>query len=231
MTDQRTILVVDDERMMRESVSSFLSDKGYQVLTADTGQTALRLLGEQSVSLVVLDLMLPDLTGEEICVKIREKSSLPIIMLTAKTMEEDLLNGLSIGADDYMTKPFSLKELAARIETVLRRTNDHDSASVLTWNGNDLSVDLVNRRVKKAGEFLNLTPIEWNILEALCRRPNKIFTRDELLDIAFSDDFDGLDRVIDTHVKNLRKKIEDDSRNPRFIITVFGIGYRFGGVS
>ena len=230
MTDQRTILVVDDERMMRESVSSFLSDKGYQVLTADTGQTALRLLGEQSVSLVVLDLMLPDLSGEEICTRIREKSSLPIIMLTAKTMEEDLLNGLSIGADDYMTKPFSLKELAARVETVLRRVDTPDTA-VLSWNGGDLSVDLLNRRVKKADAYLELTPIEWNILETLVRHPSKIFTRDELLNTAFDKDFDGLDRVIDTHIKNLRKKIENDTRNPAYIITVHGIGYRFGGRS
>ena len=231
MTDQRTILVVDDERMMRESVSSFLSDKGYQVLTADTGQTALRLLGEQSVSLVVLDLMLPDLSGEEICTRIREKSSLPIIMLTAKTMEEDLLNGLSIGADDYMTKPFSLKELAARVETVLRRADNTPDTAVLSWNGGDLSVDLLNRRVKKADAYLELTSIEWNILETLVRHPSKIFTRDELLNTAFDKDFDGLDRVIDTHIKNLRKKIENDTRNPAYIITVHGIGYRFGGRS
>ena len=123
-----------------------------------------------------------------------------------------------------------MKELAARIETVLRRA-DVAAATVLTWNDGDLSVDLVNRRVRKAGVYLELTPIEWNILEALCRHPAKIFTRDELLNFAFHSDFDGLDRVIDTHIKNLRKKIEEDTRKPKYIITVFGIGYRFGGAS
>ena len=231
MADTRTILVVDDERMMRESVSSFLSDRGYQVVTADTGQAALRIMGERSVSLVILDLMLPDISGEEVCRRVRESSGLPIIMLTAKTMEKDLLNGLSIGADDYVTKPFSLKELAARVEAVLRRTGMQTDATELSWNGGDLSVNLLDRRVKKAGRYLELTHIEWNILSALCSHPSKVFTRDELLDLAFDRDFDGLDRVIDTHIKNLRKKLEDDTKNPVYIITVHGIGYRFGGTA
>lgn len=217
--------------MMRESVSSFLSDRGYQVVTADTGQAALRIMGERSVSLVILDLMLPDISGEEVCRRVRESSGLPIIMLTAKTMEKDLLNGLSIGADDYVTKPFSLKELAARVEAVLRRTGMQTDATELSWNGGDLSVNLLDRRVKKAGRYLELTHIEWNILSALCSHPSKVFTRDELLDLAFDRDFDGLDRVIDTHIKNLRKKLEDDTKNPVYIITVHGIGYRFGGTA
>lgn len=224
----KTILVIDDEKMIRESVSSYLTKQGYTVLTAENGNDVFSLLSENDVSLIVLDLMLPDMSGEEICVKIRQKSNIPIIMLTAKTMEEDMLNGLKIGADDYITKPFSLREMAARVEVVLRRSEQRETAaSVLTWN--DLTVDLFNRTVQKSGQHIELTHSEWNILEVLCKHPTRIYTRDELLDIAFGIDFDGFNRVIDTHIKNLRKKIEDDTRNPVYILTVHGIGYRFGG--
>ena len=226
-----TILVVDDEKMIRDSVSSFLRSKGLTVFSAETGTDAIRMLGREKISLIVLDLMLPDTTGEELCAKIRRTSSVPIIMLTAKSMEEDLLNGLSIGADDYMTKPFSLKELYARIVSVLRRSGEASfvETGAISFNNGGLVIHISERTVTKNKKLVELTPIEWNILVAFCKNPERTFTRENLLDLAFGDDFDGLDRVIDTHIKNLRKKIEDDPKNPTYILTVHGVGYRFGG--
>ena len=175
--------------------------------------------------------MLPDISGEEICSRIRKQSRIPIIMLTAKTMEDDMLNGLNLGADDYITKPFSLKNLYARIQAVWRRS-DHDLkplAEKFSWNAGDLVIDYNRKEVLKKGEIISLTPIEWKILSAFTRYPQKVFTRDELIASAFDTDFSGYDRVIDTHIKNLRKKIEDDPKNPIYLCTVHGIGYKFGG--
>lgn len=227
----KNILVVDDEEMLRDAVSSYLEKKGFHVFAAETGTQALRIFENQTISFVILDLMLPDLSGEEICTRIRKQSRVPIIMLTAKITEDDLLNGLHIGADDYMTKPFSLKELYARIEVILRRASNDlkPLATKLQWNEGDLEVDFEQRTVKKQGAPVMLTPIEWNLLSALIKYPQKIFTRDDLISLAFDTDFDGYDRVVDTHIKNLRKKIEDDSRKPIYIRTVHGVGYKFGG--
>lgn len=231
MSEDRVILVVDDEVKILEVISSYLESKGFSVLTADNGQEALALIGRRNLSLVILDLMLPDISGEEVCKRIRRTSGIPVIMLTAKTQEEDLLNGLSIGADDYMIKPFSLKELCARVEAVLRRTSSEliPSASRYSWNQEDFIVDFARKEAKKKGDIVSLTPIEWKILTAFVKYPRKVFTREELIEAVFDEDFDGYDRVIDTHVKNLRKKIETDSKNPVYIQTVHGIGYRFGG--
>lgn len=233
MSDDRVILVVDDEVKILEVISSYLENKGYRVLTADNGQDALALTESGNIALVILDLMLPDMTGEEVCKRIRKSSAIPVIMLTAKTQEEDLLNGLSIGADDYMIKPFSLKELYARVEAVLRRTSGDliPSASRYAWNQQDFVVDFTRKEAKKKGMTVSLTPIEWKLLAVFVRYPRKVFTREELISVAFDEDFDGYDRVIDTHIKNLRKKIETDSRNPVYIQTVHGVGYRFGGDS
>lgn len=231
MNLSKNILVVDDEEMLRDAVSSYLEKKGFHVFTAETGAQALRIFEDQAISFVILDLMLPDLSGEEICIRIRKQSRVPIIMLTAKTMEDDILNGLHIGADDYMTKPFSLKELHARIEVILRRAGNDlkPLASKFQWNGNDLEVDFEQRTVKKQGAPVMLTPIEWNLLSALIKYPQKIFTRDDLISLAFDTDFNGYDRVVDTHIKNLRKKLEDDPKKPIYIRTVHGVGYKFGG--
>lgn len=231
MNPERNILVVDDEQMIRDVVSAYLVHKGFHVFTAETGTEALRIFRSQPVSFVILDLMLPDFSGEEICSMIRKQSRVPIIMLTAKTQENDLLNGLQIGADDYMTKPFSLKELYARIETVSRRAGGdiQPLAKCFRWNGGDLEADFDRRTVKKQGITVPLTPIEWNLLSAFFKYPAKTFTREELISQAFHDDFDGYDRVIDTHIKNLRKKIEDNPKKPVYIRTIHGIGYRFGG--
>lgn len=230
MANVKNILVVDDEQMIREAVSSYLAKKGYHVFSAETGREALQFLEKQTISFVILDLMLPDLSGEEICAMIRKRSRVPIIMLTAKTMESDMLNGLELGADDYITKPFSLKNLYARMQAVLRRSSEDlkPLAEKFSWNNGDLVIDYDRKEVHKRGKAITVTPIEWKILSAFTKYPQKVFTRDDLLTIAFDLDFDGYDRVIDTHVKNLRKKIEDDPKKPVYICTVYGMGYKFG---
>lgn len=231
MTELKNVLVVDDEEMIREAISSYLEKQGYHVFPAKTGREALEIFQRQNISFVILDLMLPDLSGEEICTILRKQSRVPIIMLTAKIMEEDMLKGLEIGADDYITKPFSLKNLYARMQTILRRSGEDLKPLVekFSWNNGDLVIDYNRREVKKEGKVAVLTPIEWKILSALTKYPQRVFTRDDLIAVAFDLDFDGYDRVIDTHVKNLRKKIEDDPKKPVYIRTVHGTGYRFGG--
>jgi DNA-binding response OmpR family regulator len=225
---EKRILVVDDEPKIVEVVKSYLENSGYIVYKAYNGKEAYELFEKFAPSLIILDLMLPDTTGEEICKAIRQKSSVPIIMLTAKIEEEDILKGLNIGADDYVTKPFSPRQLIARVEAVLRRTQG-DSASLISFNNNDLVINTSNYDVKKSGVSVNLTPNEYKILSSLIKYPKKAFTRDELIEIVSGNDFDGFDRVIDTHIKNIRQKIENDAKNPQYIVTVHGVGYRFGG--
>lgn len=227
----KKILVVDDEPKIAHVVSSFLESRGFLVFTAETGQRALEFFDRENISLVVLDLMLPDISGEELCRTFRKKSRVPIIMLTAKADEETLLEGLSLGADDYMTKPFSLKELHARIEAVLRRAEDDvmPLAFKTSWNGGDLTVDFEKSSIRKKQREVSLTPIELKILTVLIKYPGKVFTRGELIEAAFGEDFDGYDRAVDTHIKNLRQKLEDDPRAPVYVLTVHGLGYKFGG--
>ena len=231
MTGDKNILIVDDETMMREAVASYLEKQGYYVFQVENGQQALDLMEKEVISFVLLDLMLPDISGEEICSRIRKQSRVPIIMLTAKTMEDDMLNGLNLGADDYITKPFSLKNLYARIQAVWRRS-DHDLKPLtekFSWNDGDLVINYNRKEMLKKGKNISLTPIEWKILSAFTKYPQKVFTRDELITAAFDMDFSGYDRVIDTHIKNPRKKIEDDPKNPIYLCTIHGIGYKFGG--
>lgn len=231
MASPKNILVVDDEPMLREAVSAYLEKQGYHVFLAETGQEALQIFEKQPISFVILDLMLPDKSGEEICAIIRKQSRVPMIMLTAKTLEEDMLNGLALGADDYITKPFSLKNLYARMQAVIRRSSEDlkPLASKFSWNNGDLVIDYERKEVSKKGEMIAVTPIEWKILSAFTKYPQKVFSRNELITVAFDLDFDGYERVIDTHVKNLRKKIEDNPKKPIYIRTVHGMGYRFGG--
>jgi DNA-binding response OmpR family regulator len=228
---EANILVVDDEPKILEAVSSFLESRGYRVLTAATGTEALELFEQQNISLVLLDLMLPDIPGEEVCAIIRKKSRVPLIMLTAKSEEGSQLSGLNSGADDYITKPFSLKVLAARIESVLRRTSNDLSPLVKksSWRDGDLVVDFEKNTVTKRGTELALTPSEHRILSALIQYPGRVFSREELIARVFDDSFDSFDRVIDNHIKNLRQKIEDDTRNPVYVLTIRGLGYKFGG--
>lgn len=227
----KNILIIDDEVKILEVISSFLESKGYHIYKAEDGRRALEIFQSENIALILLDLMLPDISGEELCKTIRKKSRVPIIMLTAKVEEHNLLTGLQIGADDYITKPFSLKELNARIEAVLRRAaNDLKPLfQKNSYNNDDLVVDLDSREIKKQGKAVNLTPTEYKIFSALLKYPSKVFTRDELIAITLGDDFFGYDRAIDSHIKNLRQKIENNPKNPIYIMTIHGTGYKFGG--
>ncbi len=227
----KKILVVEDEEKIAAVVKSFLESKDFTVLVAENGKRALEIFERESVGLVLLDLMLPELTGEEVCKALRKKSKIPIIMLTAKSDEADMLQGLGIGADDYITKPFSLKTLYARMEAVLRRSADDISGllSKRTYNNGDLIIDYGSYSVTKAREEIKLTPNEFKLLAALARYPNKVFTREELIATAYGDEFEGYDRTIDSHIKNLRQKVEDDPKLPCYVKTIHGVGYKFGG--
>lgn len=224
-----SVLIVDDEKMVRDAVSAYLSKMGCDILQADNGQDALQIYRENKVDFVILDLMLPGMSGEEICRQIRQESKVPIIMLTAKSQEDSVLDGFRIGADDYVTKPFSVKELYARMEAVLRRVTDSGYNQDTSAFEGGLLIDIEHSEVKKYDEVISLTRSEWKILTSMAAHPKKVFVRDELMEIVFGDDTDSLDRAIDTHIKNLRKKIEDDPKNPIYIRTVHGLGYKFGG--
>jgi DNA-binding response OmpR family regulator len=228
----KNILAVDDEPKILEVVRAYLESRGFRVFVAETGSLALAIFEHENIDLVLLDLMLPDIQGEELCRRIRKRSRVPVIMLTAKIEEESLLEGLALGADDYIRKPFSLKELGARTEAALRRASDDlmPLAAKNSFRGGDLTVDFGTGTIKKKGSPVSLTPAETRILAALIKYPGRVFTREELIKIAFDDAFDGYDRAVDSHVKNLRRKIEDNSKNPCYILTVHGIGYKFGGV-
>ena len=228
---KKKILVVEDEEKILEVVTSLMEKQGYEVYQAEDGMKALEIFNNNEISLIILDLMLPDISGEEICMKIREKSRVPIIMLTAKIDEVNLLRGLDIGADDYITKPFSLMELVARVKVILRRSSEELKPlyKYNSFQNGDLYIDVESNIIKKKNELLNLTQSEWKILLSLLKYPNKVFTREELVTIALGSDFDGYNRIIDTHIKNLRQKIEDNPKSPSYIITVFGKGYKFGG--
>lgn len=232
MDTAKIVLVVDDEASIVKVVKSYLEKNGYSVLEAYTGQDALAAFGSNNVSLVILDLMLPDLTGEELCATIRKKSRVPIIMLTAKVTEEDILQGLGIGADDYLTKPFSPRELMARVAALIRRTETEPVplSDILSFDDDDLVIDNLRHEVRKNGAIVKLTPNEYNILMTLAKFPSKAFTRDELIDMVFGDEFEGFSRAVDNHIKNIRQKIEPDAKKPRYVLTVHGVGYKFGGV-
>ena len=224
------ILIVDDEENILEIVEAYLVAKNYQVFRAMDGEEALRKAETIRPDLIVLDLMLPDISGLEGCRRIRESSSVPVIMLTARTTEQDILSGLQIGADHYMTKPFSPKELVARVQTVLRRSHPEPQEVKWSFEGGLLEIYPDNKQVFKKGVEVGLTPTEYRLLTLLASHPQQIFPRQQLLQVVKGLDFDGTDRVIDVHIKNLRQKIEDDdTRTPYYILTIYGEGYRFGG--
>ncbi|HEX2926781.1 MAG TPA: response regulator transcription factor [Ruminiclostridium sp.] len=227
----KKILVVDDESKIVDVVKSYLEHGGYRVYTAYDGKQAMEAFNETNPDLIILDLMLPDISGEEICKQIRINSSVPIIMLTAKVSDNEIINGLDIGADDYVLKPFSPKQLLARVTAVLRRTvqGTAEEEAKFTFFNEDLVIDSFKHEVCKAGNIINLTPNEYKILLTMAGYPKKTFTREELISMALGDDFEGFDRTVDTHIKNLRQKIEDDPKEPKYLVTVHGIGYRFAG--
>ena len=227
------ILVCDDDKEIVEAIEIYLSQEGYKVLKAYDGEEALKLLDKHKVDLLIIDVMMPRLDGIRATLKIREKQNMPIIILSAKSEDADKILGLNVGADDYMTKPFSLKELHARVEAISRRASDDlkPLAEKIQWNDGALEINFQQKIVKKHGRVIGLTPIEWNILSAFFKYPKKVFTREDLISIAFDMGFDGYDRVIDTHIKNIRKKLEDNPKQPVYIQTVHGLGYRLGGDS
>ena len=229
MNSVKKILVVDDEAKIVDVVKSYLLSRGYSVIGAYNGSEALLSCEKEKPGLVILDWMLPDISGEEVCRALRQKSTVPVIMLTARAEEENILEGFAFGADDYVTKPFSPRQLVARVEALLRRS-EIASPSVLSFCGGDLVVDLTGVEIKKSGRPVAVTPNEFKIISTLARYPKKAFTREELIAAAIGEDFDGFDRVVDSHIKNIRQKIEDDSKNPQYILTVHGVGYKFGGV-
>ncbi|MCS7287205.1 MAG: response regulator transcription factor [Anaerolineae bacterium] len=218
------ILVVEDEVKLTRLVADYLEAAGFQVLKAYTGKEALALFRHEKPDLVILDLMLPEIDGLEVARIIRRESSTPIIMLTARVEESDRILGLEIGADDYITKPFSLRELVARVRAVLRRAKGEFPA--LTIKVADIEIDPQKRTVTVAGKPVDLTPTEFEILNLLARHPGRVFTRLEILEKVQPYAYEGYERTVDVHIKNLRKKIEPDPRNPRYIITVYGVGYK-----
>ncbi len=226
MAGKETILVVEDEQKIAEVLKSYLEREGFSVVCASDGEEALRLYQSLSPVLVLLDLMLPKRSGEEVCRVIRARGETPVIMLTAKTAEESILGGLAIGADDYVTKPFSPRQVVARVHAVLRRAKTPQSTE-LRFDGGRLVLDTAARTVYRDGAEVTLTPSEYGLLLTLASHPNRTYTRDELISLALRDDYEGFDRVIDTHIKNLRQKIEPDSKHPRYLVTVHGVGYRF----
>lgn len=225
---KKKVLVVDDDPKIVELVKAYLEKEGFQVLTALDGETALRTAREGKPDLVVLDVMLPQVSGFEVCRILRSETKTPIIMLTARDDETDKVIGLELGADDYVTKPFSTRELVARVKAVLRRTGGETVLEDKLVVG-DLVIDFEGYEVKRDNETLELTPTEFRLLQTMARYPGRVFTRLQLLDAVQDYSFEGYERSIDAHIKNLRRKLEPDPKNPRYILTVFGVGYKFAG--
>ena len=224
----KKILIVDDEQI-RELINKYLVNEGFEVIEAADGYQALELAASENPDLIVLDWLLPGISGLEVCRQVRQKSAVPIIMLTAKTEEIDKLLGFKLGADDYITKPFSLRELTARIRVVLRRVDPGGEIKTSSIKIDDLEINLDRHEVLSNGENITLTPTEFKILGILFSNPGRVYSRLQLLDDAFGYAYEGYERSIDTHIRNLRKKIEPDPENPHYILTVYGTGYRSGG--
>jgi DNA-binding response OmpR family regulator len=221
----QTILIVDDERRMVSLLQSYLMQEGYRVVTAYNGREALEVADKENPDLVVLDIMMPEMNGYDFMHAHRSEKDTPIIMLTAKVEDDDKIVGLELGADDYVTKPFKPRELMARVRNVLRRAGKNKPAGE-TLKVLDLSLDRETREVLVAGRSADLTPSEFDLLAALMSTPGKVFSRLDLLDVIQGVRYEGYERTIDTHIKNLRAKIESDPRKPKYFETVFGLGYR-----
>jgi len=220
------ILVVDDEPRIARLVRDYLEQAGYRVTLAFNGREALAAFHHEKPRLVVLDLMLPEVDGLDVARAIRKESDMPIIMLTARVEEADKLIGLELGADDYMTKPFSPRELVARVRAVLRRTEGHGRAMPPLAVG-DLEIDPERRTVTVAGRAVELTPTEFDLLAVLARHPGRVFSRMELLERVQGYTYEGYERTVDAHIKNVRQKIEENPKKPRYILTIYGMGYKF----
>lgn len=230
MTPPATILVVDDEQALVDLVSSYLEREGFRVVRAHDGQSALESARAELPELVVLDLMLPGIDGLEVCRRLRQFSDAYVIMLTARSEEIDRVVGLTVGADDYVTKPFSPRELVARVRAMLRRPRGASPVSLAAptpLHFGDLTIDEAGHEVTRGGEQIALTPLEFKLLATLAAHPGRVFTRSQMIDRVWGQDFYGDEHVVDVHLSNLRKKLEPDPLNPHYIETIRGVGYRF----
>ena len=227
----RPILIVEDDKKIARVVKVYLEEAGYRVEHAERGRDAITLAGKEKPLLVVLDLMLPDMGGEEVIQELKSQSGVPVIMLTARSSEEDRVAGFALGADDYVVKPFSARELVYRVKAVLKRTQETElcDAGAVCFDEGALTLDGHRYEVTKDGAAVSLTPTEFKVLFAIASAPGRIYTRDELVQKALGYQFEGYERSIDAHIKNIRQKIGDDPKNPRFILTVYGVGYKFIG--
>jgi DNA-binding response OmpR family regulator len=225
MQQRERILVVDDEARIVGIVRAYLEKEGFRVLTAGDGREALATARREKPDLIILDLMLPEMSGWDVCRELRRESATPVIMLTARDDDTDKIVGLELGADDYLTKPFNPKELVARVRAVLRRAHPSPQATALV--AGDLVIDEARHEVRRGEAALSLTPTEFGLLAALAASPGRVFTRLQLLERVQGEAFEGYERAIDSHIKNLRQKVEPDPRRPRYVLTVFGVGYKF----
>jgi len=227
----QSILLVEDDRKIAGLVKAYLEGAGYKVIHAEKGKDAVDAALKEPPSAVILDLMLPDMSGEEVCQELKEVGDVPVIMLTSKSSEEERVAGFALGADDYIVKPFSPRELVYRVKAVLKRAGkaDMSTAAPMSFNKGVLLIDGQTYEVKKKGVFVSLTPSEFKVLHVLASYPGKVFTREELIEKSLGYRFEGYERSIDAHIKNIRHKIEDDPRNPSLILTIYGVGYRFSG--
>ena len=226
-TDEKRILVVEDETVIRDAVSAYLERENYAVRGVGDGQSAVEEFEKHSFDLVILDLMLPKLSGERVCRAIRDVSNVPIIMLTAKGEVEDRIIGLELGADDYLVKPFSPRELVARVRALFRRAHKEAEPQAEVLEYGVLTIDISGHKVLIRGEEVDLTASEFKLLTTLARYPGRVYSRMERVEKVLGYDCEGYERTIDSHVKNLRAKLGDDPRNPHWLFTVHGVGYRF----
>lgn len=222
----QAILIVDDEPQIVRVMRAYLERAGFTVVSAGNGMDALDSFHRQRLDFVILDLNLPGLDGLDVFREIRRESDVPVLMLTARAEEADRLLGLELGADDYVVKPFSPREVVARVRTVLRRASPKPTTAMEKLRVGDLQIDLTEHNIKRAGESIDLTPTEFEILAALARQPRRVFSRLQLLELTQGDAFEGYERTIDAHIKNIRLKIEPNPKSPTYIQTVFGVGYK-----
>ncbi|MDA8239180.1 MAG: response regulator transcription factor [Nitrospiraceae bacterium] len=227
----RPVLVVEDDRKIARVIKVYLEEAGFRVVHSEKGKDAIENAQREPPLLVLLDLMLPDMNGEEVLQEMKDIGDFPVILLTAKSAPEERVAGFALGADDYIVKPFNPREMVCRVRAVLKRSRKEESPEtpVISFNKGLLIVDVHRYEVRKKGVSINLTPTEFKVFSTLAAAPQKVFTREDLIEKAFGYAFEGYDRSIDVHIKNIRQKIEDDPRNPTFILTVYKMGYKFIG--
>lgn len=228
---QRPVLIIEDDHKIARIIMAYLEGADFRALHADSGVSAKAALAKELPLAVILDLGLPDITGDELCQDIKAMGDIPVIMLTSRSSEEERIAGFALGADDYVVKPASPRELVYRVKAVLKRYDSNDGGSrPQSFNSGQLVLDSVRHTITKNGEQLPITPSEFKLIQTLAASPGRAFTRDELVSRALGYQFEGYERSIDAHIKNLRQKLETDSHNPQYIKTVYGIGYQFCGV-